>query len=74
VPTRTFYAVIHRESERYVADCPQVGTVSQGRTIEEAIASLKEATELYVEEFPPPPETGQVFITLFEATWTRAGE
>ena len=35
----------------YVADCPEVGTVSQGKTIEEALANLKEATELYLEEF-----------------------
>jgi predicted RNase H-like HicB family nuclease len=31
-----------------------VGTASQGETIEEAIANLKEATELYLEEFPIP--------------------
>jgi len=29
-----------------------VGTVSQGKTIEEALKNLKEATELYLEEFP----------------------
>lgn len=28
------------------------GAVSQGTTIEEAISNLKEATELYSEEFP----------------------
>jgi len=64
---RTFAAVIHKGEEQYVADCPQVGTVSQGHTIEEALANLKEATELYLGEFPAPPVTGQVFITLFEA-------
>jgi hypothetical protein len=31
---------------------PEVGTTSQGHTIEEALANLKEATELYLEEFP----------------------
>jgi predicted RNase H-like HicB family nuclease len=35
-----------------VAECPEVGTVSQGETPDEAIANLKEATELYLEEFP----------------------
>ena len=50
--TRTFTAVVHREGEWYVADCPEVGTVSQGETADEAIANLKEATELYLEEFP----------------------
>jgi predicted RNase H-like HicB family nuclease len=51
---RTFSAVIHKEEDLYVADCPEVGTVSQGSTIDEALANLKEATELYLEEFPQP--------------------
>ena len=49
---RTFIAVLHKEEDLYVAECPEVGTVSQGETVEEAIANLKEATELYLEEFP----------------------
>ena len=48
---RTFTAVVHREGNLYVADCPEIGTVSQGETIEEAVANLAEATELYFEEF-----------------------
>jgi predicted RNase H-like HicB family nuclease len=43
---RTFTAVLHREGELYVAECPEVGTVSQGHSIDDAIANLKEATEL----------------------------
>ncbi len=35
-----------------MVECPEVGTVSQGESIEEAIANLKEATQLYLEEFP----------------------
>lgn len=50
--TRTFTAILHKEDDWYVADCPEVGTVSQGKTVEEAVANLKEATELYLEEFP----------------------
>ncbi len=50
----TFTAVVHKEDDLYVADCPEVGTVSQGYTIEDAIANLKEATELYLEDFPLP--------------------
>lgn len=50
--TRSFTAVIRQEDDLHVAECPEVGTVSQGRTIEEAIANLKEATEAYLEEFP----------------------
>jgi predicted RNase H-like HicB family nuclease len=49
---KIFTAIIHREEELYVAECPEVGTVSQGETIEQAINNLKEATELYLEEFP----------------------
>lgn len=52
MPVRTFTAVVHKEGDFYVADCPEVGTVSQGSTVEEAFANLKEATELYLEEFP----------------------
>ena len=50
--TSTFMAVIHEEEAVYVAECFEVGTVSQGKNIEEAINNLKEATELYLEEFP----------------------
>jgi len=46
------WAVIYKEQDLYVAECPEIGTVSQGYTIEEAVANLKEATELYLEEFP----------------------
>ncbi|MEG3057337.1 MAG: type II toxin-antitoxin system HicB family antitoxin [Methanoculleus sp.] len=42
---RTFTAVLYREEDVYIAECPEVGTVSQGRTVEEAVANLKEATE-----------------------------
>jgi predicted RNase H-like HicB family nuclease len=50
--THTFTAVIHKEGDLYVADCPGVGTVSQGHSFAEALANLAEATELYMEEFP----------------------
>ena len=63
--TRTFTALIHKEDDWYVADCPEVGTVSQGKTVEEAVANLKEATELYFEEFPLP-ETNPPFLTTFD--------
>jgi predicted RNase H-like HicB family nuclease len=64
---RTFTAVLYREEDMYIAECPEVGTVSQGRTVEEAVANLKEATELYLEEFPL--EGGRrPIITTFEVT------
>ena len=48
---KTFTAVLQKDEDMYVAKCPEVGTISQGKTIEEAIANLKEATELYSKEF-----------------------
>lgn len=48
----TFTALIQKEEDMYVANCPEVGTTSQGKTIEEVLKNLKEATELYLEEFP----------------------
>ncbi len=65
---RTFTAVIHKEEDLFVAECPEVGTVSQGYTVEEAVANLKEATELYLEEFPHPG-AAKVIMTTFEATY-----
>ena len=47
-----FTAIISKEEDTYIAKCPEIGTVSQGSTIEEAVANLKEATELYLEELP----------------------
>jgi predicted RNase H-like HicB family nuclease len=64
---RTFTAVIHREEDSYVATRPEVGTVSQGATIEDALANLKEATEPYLGEFPLP-DVGRPLLTTFEAT------
>jgi predicted RNase H-like HicB family nuclease len=36
----------------YVAYNPETGSTTQGETVEEAIANLREAVELYLEEFP----------------------
>jgi len=63
--TRTLTAVIHREEDLHVADRPEVGTVSQGKTVEEAVANLREATDLYLEEFPLA-ETEKPILTVFE--------
>ena len=64
---KTLTAVIHREGDWYVAECPEAGTVSQGTSMEESVDNLKEATELYLEEVGI-----QVFersvITTFEAS------
>ena len=61
-------AIIHKEEDMYVSNCPEVGTVSQGKTIEEAINNLKEATELYLEEFPLKKEANPIMTTFEVAT------
>ncbi len=62
---QTFTAVLHKEEDMYVAECPEVGTASQGKTIDEAVSNLKEATELYLEEFPVK-EKRKTWLTTFE--------
>ena len=47
---RNLTAVITKEDDLYVADCPALGTVSQGASPKEALENLKEATTLYLEE------------------------
>lgn len=55
-------AIIYKEANIYVAQCPQIGTVSQGKNVAQALANLKEATELYLQEFPIPGITLPITI------------
>ena len=48
---QTFTVLLYKEDDTYITECPEVETVDQGETIEQAIAGLKEATRLYLEEF-----------------------
>lgn len=58
-------AIIRKEDEWFVAECPEIGTASQGKSVEEALANLKEATEVYLEEFPRKPGAHPI-LTTFE--------
>jgi predicted RNase H-like HicB family nuclease len=49
----------------YTVTNPETGSTSQEETIEEAVANLREATELYLEEFPLS-SSGRSLITTFE--------
>ena len=60
-----FTAVIKEEDRVFVALCQEIGTASQGNTIEGAIKNLREATELYLEEFPIRENSNPV-ITVFQ--------
>ncbi len=71
---QTFTAVIHKEDDLFVAECPEIGTISQGESIEEALTNLKEATELYLDEFPiiPRPERSFMIVPVVVALVTVA--
>jgi predicted RNase H-like HicB family nuclease len=49
----------------YVAFNPETGTTTQGETVEESLTNLREATELYLEEFPLTV-TVRPLLTTFE--------
>lgn len=46
---------------------PETGTTTQGESVEEALANLREATELYLEEFPLNT-SGQPLVTTFQVS------
>ena len=52
------------EEGGYVALNPETGTTTQGETVEEAIANLREATALYLSEFSLP-SLGHPLVTMF---------
>ena len=48
--TLKFTAIIEGDKDGYYAYCPELkGCQTQGGTVEEALANLREATELYLE-------------------------
>ena len=47
-------AAVTPDGDWYVARCLDVEVASQGRTIDEALANLREALELYFEDQPAP--------------------
>jgi len=52
------------EEGGYIALNPETGTTTQGETVEEALASLQEATALYLSEFPLRAP-GHPLVTMF---------
>jgi len=59
-------AIITKASEGgFIAMNPETGTTTQGETIESSLANLREATELYLEEFPLE-HINRPFMTTFQ--------
>jgi len=52
------------EEGGYVVFNPETGTTTQGDSVEEALENLREATELYLEEFPLVT-SGRSLLTSF---------
>jgi predicted RNase H-like HicB family nuclease len=57
--------LIPAEEGGFVAINPETGSTTQGESVPEAVANLREATELYLEEFPIQ-SAGQPLVTTFE--------
>ena len=56
--------ITHAEEGGFIALNPETGTTTQGGTVEEAIDNLREATALYLEEFPLSAK-GHPLVTIF---------
>ncbi|TCT15636.1 putative RNase H-like HicB family nuclease [Natranaerovirga pectinivora] len=61
-----FTVFVQKEDDWYVAKCLENNIASQGKTIEEALANLKEAVELFYEDEKPSDEFPQTFITTMD--------
>ena len=70
MPSSTYTAILEREGDGYVALCPELDVASQGDSVEEAVANLKEAVALFLECADPGEieqrRRGEVFVTRFE--------
>ena len=63
--------LIPAEEGGFVALNPETGSTTQGESVPEAIANLREATELYLEEFPFQ-SAGQPLVTTLEVVSSHA--
>ena len=48
---RSFAVSIVPEGECFIARCPELNVTSQGRTLEETQANIREAMALYIDSF-----------------------
>lgn len=57
---------IQQEENWYVATDVVSGVASQGKSIDESIANLKEALALYYEDNAPETESQPIFVTTMK--------
>ncbi|HWQ91604.1 MAG TPA: type II toxin-antitoxin system HicB family antitoxin [Clostridia bacterium] len=71
--TLNLTALLEREGDGFVSLCPELDVASQGNSVEESLANLKEAVNLFLESAPPEevqrPYRSEVFVTRFEAAY-----
>jgi len=71
--TQSFTAVLEKEGDGYVALCPELDVASQGQTVEEAMANLREAVQLFLEcassEEVKERLHSEVFVTRFDMAY-----
>ena len=60
-------AVIRKEGRLFVAWCPELDVASQGGTSKKALANLREAVELYLEDPHVRVPKRKAILTTFEA-------
>ena len=66
-----YNVIIQKEENWYIAKCLDNNIASQGKTIEEAMANLKEALELYMQD-EEPVKPKEIYITTLEvAVWVQ---
>jgi predicted RNase H-like HicB family nuclease len=46
---RTIKVYIHKGDEYYIAECLEIGVVTQGKTLDETLANLQEAVALHLD-------------------------
>ena len=70
--TRNLTAIIQSEDGGFVALCPELDICSQGHSVEEARANLREALELFFECAPPEEVnrrlSSEVYVTQLEVS------
>ena len=66
----SYTAILEKEGDMYVSLCPELDVASQGATVEEATANLKEAVELFLECADPEEIKrrlkSEVYVTQLE--------
>jgi predicted RNase H-like HicB family nuclease len=65
-PTLHLTAVVTQEGDWYVARCLEIEAVSQGETVEQALANLRDVVEVYVEEEGLPPALTHPLVTSID--------